>query len=65
MCMIANVHLFACEFEAPEWAGRLPVRVGEPAGGSLTADEYKLLIICPGAIVVRCGIELSDRNHFV
>ncbi|EPQ57917.1 hypothetical protein GLOTRDRAFT_91486 [Gloeophyllum trabeum ATCC 11539] len=26
---------------SPLWAGRLPVRMGEPAGGALTADEYK------------------------
>lgn len=33
----------------PSWVGRLPSRVGYPAGGSLTADEYKALVLvyCP------------------
>ncbi|KZT26645.1 hypothetical protein NEOLEDRAFT_1062734, partial [Neolentinus lepideus HHB14362 ss-1] len=35
------VHQFLETFESPLWAGRLPIRMGEPAGGSLTADEYK------------------------
>lgn len=35
------MHTFLSTFEAPLWAGKLPLRVGEPAGGSLTADEYK------------------------
>lgn len=40
------------QFESPLWAGRLPLRVGEPAGGSLTADEYKFAVTGPWAIVV-------------
>ncbi|KAG1908158.1 uncharacterized protein F5891DRAFT_1179677 [Suillus fuscotomentosus] len=35
------MHTFLSTFEAPLWAGKLLLRVGEPAGGSLTADEYK------------------------
>lgn len=35
------MHTFLSTFEAPLWDGKLPLRVGEPAGGSLTADEYK------------------------
>ncbi len=33
----------------PLWVGRLPTDVGYPAGGSLSADEYKALITiyCP------------------
>ncbi|TBU21201.1 hypothetical protein BD311DRAFT_679081, partial [Dichomitus squalens] len=49
---LAVLHRFLDTFEAPEWVGRLPLRVGEPAGGSLTADEYKLLMICPGMIIL-------------
>ncbi|EJF57317.1 hypothetical protein DICSQDRAFT_35914, partial [Dichomitus squalens LYAD-421 SS1] len=49
---LSVLHRFFDTFEAPEWAGRLPLRVGEPAGGSLTADEYKLLIVCPGMIIL-------------
>jgi hypothetical protein len=34
------------------WAGRIPRRVGEPAGGSLTADEYKFAATGPWPIIV-------------
>jgi hypothetical protein len=44
------IHL---KYEAPLWAGHLPLRVGEPAGGSLTADEYKFAVTGPWAIIVR------------
>ncbi|KAJ7219919.1 hypothetical protein GGX14DRAFT_355369, partial [Mycena pura] len=47
------VHEFLEDFESPLWAGRLPLRVGEAAGGSLTADEYKFATTGPLAIVVR------------
>lgn len=43
---------FFLEFESPLWAGRLPLRFGEPAGGSLTADEYKFAVTGPWAIIV-------------
>ncbi|KAJ7720064.1 hypothetical protein B0H14DRAFT_3521066 [Mycena olivaceomarginata] len=39
-------------FESPLWAGRLPLRVGEPAGGSLTADEYKFAMTGPWAMII-------------
>ncbi|EJF56722.1 hypothetical protein DICSQDRAFT_70886 [Dichomitus squalens LYAD-421 SS1] len=52
---LSVLHRFLDTFEAPEWVGRLPLRVGEPAGGSLTADEYKLMIICPGMLIVSCA----------
>ena len=29
----------------PSWVGRLPKQVGYPAGGSLSADEYKALFL--------------------
>ncbi|KAJ7879780.1 hypothetical protein B0H14DRAFT_2341287, partial [Mycena olivaceomarginata] len=38
------------KFESPLWAGRLPL--GEPAGGSLTADEYKFAVTTPWAMMV-------------
>jgi hypothetical protein len=34
------------------WAGQIPKRAGEPAGGSLTADEYKFAATGPWAIIV-------------
>ncbi|KAJ7870113.1 hypothetical protein B0H14DRAFT_2345831, partial [Mycena olivaceomarginata] len=46
------VHEFLESFESPLWAGRLPLRVGEAAGGSLTADEYKFATTGPWAVVV-------------
>lgn len=47
------------QFEAPLWAGRLPLRVGEAAGGSLTADEYKFATTGPLAIVARIFLCIS------
>ncbi|KAJ7361702.1 hypothetical protein DFH08DRAFT_911337 [Mycena albidolilacea] len=46
------IHDFLERFEAPKWAGKLPLRVGEPAGGSLTADEYKLAVTGLWAVVI-------------
>ncbi|KAJ6585872.1 hypothetical protein B0H19DRAFT_1250627 [Mycena capillaripes] len=46
------IHDFLESFEAPLWAGRLPLRVGEPSGGSLTADEYKCAVTGPWAIMI-------------
>ncbi|KAJ7791987.1 hypothetical protein B0H14DRAFT_2395176, partial [Mycena olivaceomarginata] len=47
-----DIHKFLESFESPLWAGRLPLHVGEPAGGSLTADEYKFAVTGPWAIAV-------------
>ncbi|KAJ7255557.1 hypothetical protein C8J57DRAFT_1721647 [Mycena rebaudengoi] len=46
------VHQFLESFESPLWAGRLPLRIGEAAGGSLTADEYKFAVTGPWAVVI-------------
>ncbi|KAJ7911412.1 hypothetical protein B0H13DRAFT_2328377 [Mycena leptocephala] len=46
------IHEFLESFEAPLWAGRLPLRVGEPSGGSLPADEYKFAVAEPWAIMI-------------
>jgi hypothetical protein len=37
------------QFEMPGWVARLPTQVGYPAGGSLTADEWKAMsmVYCP------------------
>ncbi|TDL17025.1 hypothetical protein BD410DRAFT_816596 [Rickenella mellea] len=56
------VHQFLETFESPLWAGKLPLRVGEPAGGSLSADEYKFAAITALPIIVRdCA---SHRKQF-
>ena len=36
----------------PSWVGRLPKKVGYPAGGSLTSDEWKAMLLAYGPIVV-------------
>ncbi|KAJ7114850.1 hypothetical protein C8R44DRAFT_880917 [Mycena epipterygia] len=46
------IHEVLENFESPLWAGRLPLRVGEPAGGSLTVDEYKFAVTGPWAIII-------------
>ena len=56
-CLIA----FFSEFETPSWAGTLPEKVGEPAGGSLTADEYRFATTGPWAMVVR--LLMSCLSH--
>ncbi|TDL15548.1 hypothetical protein BD410DRAFT_732539 [Rickenella mellea] len=56
------VHQFLETFESPLWAGKLPLRVGEPAGGSLSADEYKFAAMTALPIIVRdCA---SHRKRF-
>ncbi|KAJ3019552.1 hypothetical protein NUW54_g60 [Trametes sanguinea] len=40
------------QFEMPLWVGHLLSRVGEPANGSLSADEYKSLITGSCVLVV-------------
>ncbi|EIW73973.1 hypothetical protein CONPUDRAFT_40430, partial [Coniophora puteana RWD-64-598 SS2] len=46
------LHKFLAKFEVPSWTGKLPPRVGEPAGGSLTADEYKFATTVAWPIMV-------------
>ncbi|KAJ7846973.1 hypothetical protein B0H14DRAFT_2357355, partial [Mycena olivaceomarginata] len=52
------VHKFLESFESPLWAGCLPLRVGEAAGGSLTADEYKFATTGPWAVVVSIHVSI-------
>ncbi|CDO74258.1 hypothetical protein BN946_scf184642.g3 [Trametes cinnabarina] len=49
---LSVLHDFLESFEIPAWVGRLPSRVGEPAGGSLSADEYKLLFTGPCVLII-------------
>ncbi|KIJ08421.1 hypothetical protein PAXINDRAFT_18445 [Paxillus involutus ATCC 200175] len=46
------IHRFLASFETPLWAGKLPTHVGEPAGGSLTADEYKFSACSAWPIII-------------
>ncbi|KAI0026577.1 hypothetical protein K488DRAFT_32337, partial [Vararia minispora EC-137] len=47
-----DFHAFMDTVEIPSWAGHLPRGVGNPAGGSLSADEYKVLLTCIAVMVV-------------
>ena len=40
------------QFESPSWAGNLLLKVGEPAGGSLTADEYRFATTVVWPVIV-------------
>jgi hypothetical protein len=42
----------------PVWVARLPTQVGYPAGGSLTADEWK------GLALVYCPVIVRSITHF-
>ncbi|KZV89288.1 hypothetical protein EXIGLDRAFT_771925 [Exidia glandulosa HHB12029] len=46
------IHKLLAEFEAPPWLGRLPKSVGEPAGGSLSSDEWRVLAEAYGPVVL-------------
>ncbi|EJD38133.1 hypothetical protein AURDEDRAFT_172768 [Auricularia subglabra TFB-10046 SS5] len=46
------IHKLLSTFEAAPWVGRLPKLVGEPAGGSLSADEWKHLGTTFGPLVL-------------
>ncbi|KAJ7312545.1 hypothetical protein DFH08DRAFT_918005 [Mycena albidolilacea] len=64
---LSFIHNFLQSYKAPLWAGHLPLRVGEPAGGSLTADEYKFAVTGPWAIIIPIVWERflheSDTDH--
>ncbi|KZT04236.1 uncharacterized protein LAESUDRAFT_629493, partial [Laetiporus sulphureus 93-53] len=47
-----QVHEYLANFEMPRWVARLPSEIGYPAGGSLTADEWKGLVLNYGPVVV-------------
>ncbi|KAI0311343.1 hypothetical protein OF83DRAFT_1251718 [Amylostereum chailletii] len=49
---LAVIHEFLDSLEVPSWLGRLPLRVGDPAGGSLGVDEYKMLITTPAVMLL-------------
>jgi hypothetical protein len=51
-CTTVDLIVILPQFESPLWAGTLPPRIGEPAGGSLSADAYKMATTGPLAIIV-------------
>ncbi|KAI0038184.1 hypothetical protein FA95DRAFT_1505991 [Auriscalpium vulgare] len=47
-----QIHNYLRAFEMPSWVARLPQQVGYPAGGSLSADEWKGMATVYGPIVI-------------
>ncbi|KAL5485861.1 hypothetical protein ACEPAI_6903 [Sanghuangporus weigelae] len=47
-----QIHAYLSMFEMPSWVGRLPHQVRYPAGGSLSADEYKALVLVYCLIII-------------
>ncbi|KAI1783145.1 hypothetical protein LXA43DRAFT_977257 [Ganoderma leucocontextum] len=46
------LHEMLRDFVVPTSAGKLPKDIGTPAGGSLTADQWRLLAVVEGPIVI-------------
>ncbi|KAI0038536.1 hypothetical protein FA95DRAFT_1505463 [Auriscalpium vulgare] len=47
-----QIHNYLRAFEMPSWVARLPQQVGYPAGGSLSADEWKGMATVYGPLVI-------------
>ncbi|EKM61709.1 uncharacterized protein PHACADRAFT_82310 [Phanerochaete carnosa HHB-10118-sp] len=47
-----RIHGYLTKFEMPSWVARLPKDVGYPAGGSLTSDKWKALLLVYGPIMI-------------
>ncbi|KAF8483159.1 hypothetical protein JB92DRAFT_2763097 [Gautieria morchelliformis] len=63
--MLCTHGLMITQLEIPSFIGRLVKQVGEPAGGSLTADAYKLIATVYGLIIVSYNIcsNISELDH--
>ncbi|KAH9924357.1 hypothetical protein B0H21DRAFT_712451, partial [Amylocystis lapponica] len=46
------LHEMLQDFVIPTSSGKLPKDIGTPAGGSLTADQWRLLLIIQGPIII-------------
>lgn len=46
------IHTLLAEYEAPPWLGRLPKHIGEPAGGNLSSDEWRILAEAYGPVIL-------------
>ncbi|EJD38076.1 hypothetical protein AURDEDRAFT_172838 [Auricularia subglabra TFB-10046 SS5] len=49
---LSYIHRLLQTMEAPPWVGRLPKYVGEPRGGNLSSDEYKVLSTVVGPVII-------------
>ncbi|KAI0072971.1 hypothetical protein K474DRAFT_1686422 [Panus rudis PR-1116 ss-1] len=49
---LRRLHAMLAELSMPAKLGRLPSLVGEPAGGSLTADQWRILATVVGPLVI-------------
>ncbi|OCH87011.1 hypothetical protein OBBRIDRAFT_851644 [Obba rivulosa] len=51
-CELCTFHALLADLELPARLGRLPSLIGEPAGGSLTADQWLLLATVVGTLLL-------------
>ncbi|EJD44740.1 hypothetical protein AURDEDRAFT_166225 [Auricularia subglabra TFB-10046 SS5] len=49
---LSYIHQLLHDMDAPPWVGRLPKYVGEPRGGNLSSDEYKVLSTIVGPVIL-------------
>ncbi|KZO98187.1 hypothetical protein CALVIDRAFT_479145, partial [Calocera viscosa TUFC12733] len=54
-----EIHEVLRTFEMPTWYARLPTKVGYPAGGSLTSDEWRALAVVYGPAVVSGSVDVG------
>ncbi|KZO96677.1 hypothetical protein CALVIDRAFT_481011, partial [Calocera viscosa TUFC12733] len=62
-----EIHEVLRTFEMPTWYARLPTKVGYPAGGSLTSDEWRALAVVYGPAVVSGIVDVgpSARHQHI
>ncbi|KAH9920495.1 hypothetical protein B0H21DRAFT_781673 [Amylocystis lapponica] len=60
-----QIHEYLKTFDMPRWVARLPKDVGYPAGGSLTADEWKGMALnyCPA--IPKPRMHAQDADNFL
>lgn len=50
--------------EMPSWVARLPGKVGLPAGGNLTSDAWKVMLLAFGPLIVSLQLLIKHlRSH--
>ncbi|KJA24792.1 hypothetical protein HYPSUDRAFT_53569 [Hypholoma sublateritium FD-334 SS-4] len=49
---LRRLHILIAEIEMPKKLGRLPAMIGEPAGGSLTADQWLIFATVVAPLVI-------------
>ncbi|KAI0323378.1 hypothetical protein GY45DRAFT_1376364 [Cubamyces sp. BRFM 1775] len=59
---LCRLHEILSELSLPSKLGRLPRLIGEPAGGSLTADQWLILATIVGPLIARIGSGAVRRS---